>query len=164
MSINPGNCGGSLASPDRKARRKLISGSRLSSIRTRPNPFPNLVPTASGRFSGRGSSGGGITRRKVSACIVVIIGAVVGINSSRWIVPAQPQPVARLEILLDLVEPGAGAQSVDQVRRAAAARPAPLLRRRERYPATPGHQCRDNAPRRREFDRPLHRGNSANQY
>src|SRR5215471_4044906 len=78
MSINPGNCGGSLASPDRKARRKLISGSRLSSIRTRPNPFPNLVPTASGRFSGRGWSGGGITRRKVSACMVVIIGAASG--------------------------------------------------------------------------------------
>ena len=60
ISLNPGKFSGSFASPDLNASRKLIKGSRLSSISTNPKPFASVALNASGRLSGRDASDGGI--------------------------------------------------------------------------------------------------------
>src|SRR6266581_4492825 len=72
MSLRPGIAGGSLASPLRKARRKLINGKCLSSTVTTSNPFDNLVVTGSGSDKGRSANGAGNSRRKVSVTILFL--------------------------------------------------------------------------------------------
>src|SRR6266403_241132 len=117
MSLNPGKFSGSFASPDRKASRKLIKGSRLSSISTNPKPFESVVPNASGRLSGRAASGGGISRRKVSACIVVFIkDSEVTINSIRLVAVELLEVVCRRAPRREQAELAAAAPSVDRAR------------------------------------------------
>src|ERR1051326_379159 len=70
ISLSPGNSEGSLASPERIARRKLINGRRLSSTMTSLKPFASVASIGSGILSGRGASGAGICRRKISDSVI----------------------------------------------------------------------------------------------
>jgi hypothetical protein len=71
-SVRPGSSSGSEASPERKASRKLTSGSRGCSTTMTRNPEGSEDSSGSGRFNARSGSGAGGWRRKSSVSIVLM--------------------------------------------------------------------------------------------